>query len=45
MMKEEMTIETMIDAPNRRTVGRCVEDYDVQIVSPISGFLVTGCVD
>lgn len=45
LLKEEMTIETMVDAPNRRTVGRCVEDYDVQIVSPISGFLITGVVD
>lgn len=40
-MAEEMTVETMVDVNNRRTIGRVVEDYDVKLVSPISGFLVT----
>jgi hypothetical protein len=40
-MHEEMTIETKVEIDNRRTIGRCVEDFDAQVVSPISGYLLT----
>ena len=42
-MLEEMTAETKDDPDNRRTSGRVVEDYDVEILSDISGYLVTNC--
>lgn len=35
-MKEEMTVETKDDPDNRRTKGRIVENYDVQMVAPVS---------
>jgi len=38
---EELSVETRQEIDNRRTVGRVVEDFDVQIVSPISGYLIT----
>lgn len=38
---EEMTTETYADGLNRRLVGRVVEDIDFEIVSPISGYLIT----
>jgi hypothetical protein len=40
---EEMTAETKDDPDNRRTAGRVVEDNDVRIVSPVSGYNITGC--
>jgi hypothetical protein len=41
MVAEEMSIESKVEVDNRRIVGRCVEDFDVQVVSPISGYLLT----
>ncbi len=40
-MYEEMTVESYRDELNRRTVGRVVEDFSANIVSPISGFYLT----
>jgi len=37
---EEMTVESKDDPDNRRHLGRVVEDYDVKVVSPVSGVLV-----
>ncbi len=37
-MKEEMTVETKRDDDNRRTKGRVVENYDVVMTAPSSGF-------
>ena len=39
--QEEMTVETLRDAPNRRTMGRVVENIAVEMVAPTSGFLFT----
>ena len=36
---EEMSTEQRDDPDNRRISGRVVEDYDVQIVAPITGFI------
>ncbi len=36
---EEMTVETLRDAPNRRTTGRVVENLVYKIVAPASGVL------
>jgi len=44
-MKEEMTVESKRDDDGRRTVGRVVEDYDVKVAAPASGYLITACVD
>ena len=44
-MKEEMTVESKRDDDGRRTVGRVVEDYQVVVAAPESGFLFTACVD
>jgi hypothetical protein len=38
---EEMTVEQRDDPDNRRIAARVVEDYDVQMVSPASTFLIT----
>jgi hypothetical protein len=38
---EELSVETRYEPDNRRTLGRVVEDFDAQIVSPISGYLIT----
>jgi hypothetical protein len=38
---EEMTTETKDDVDNRRTLGRVVENYDVQIVAPATGYVLT----
>jgi hypothetical protein len=38
---EELSVETRYEPDNRRTLGRVVEDFDVQVVSPISGYLIT----
>lgn len=36
---EEMTVETLRDAPNRRTTGRVVENVVAAAVAPVSGVL------
>jgi hypothetical protein len=38
---EEMTVETLRDAPSRRTLGRVVDNYVYKMVAPVSGFLFT----
>lgn len=40
-MHEEMTVETLTDAPNRRTIGRVVENYVYKMVAPATGILFT----
>ena len=40
---EDMTVETKKDPDNRREQGRIVDDFDVQVVAPASGFLMTSC--
>lgn len=40
--KEEMTVELLNDAINRRVIGRVVEDIDFEVTAPISGLRVTG---
>jgi len=40
-MLEEMTVEQRDDPDNRRTEGRVVEDYDVKLVAPAAGVLIT----
>lgn len=40
-MLEEMTVETKHDDDNRVTKGRVVENYDVVMTAPVSGFLFT----
>lgn len=37
--QEEMTVETMRDANNRRTVARVVENLEAKVVAPVSGVL------
>jgi hypothetical protein len=39
--QEEMTTETLRDAPNRRTTGRVVENLVSKVVAPASGILFT----
>lgn len=41
-VQEEMTVETLRDAPNRRTLGRVVENLAPAVVAPASGVLFTG---
>ena len=36
---ENMTVETLRDAPNRRSLIRVVDDFDVEVVAPVSGIL------
>jgi hypothetical protein len=38
---EEMTVESKDDPDNRRHQGRVTDDFGVEIVSPVSGLLVT----
>jgi len=38
---EEMSVETMTDVNNRRTVGRVVDDFTSVVAAPASGYLVT----
>jgi hypothetical protein len=38
---EEMTVETLRDAPSRRTLGRVVDNYVYKMVAPVSAFLFT----
>lgn len=40
---EDMTVETKKDPDNRREQGRIVDDFDVQVVAPASGYLLTAC--
>tara|TARA_Y100000310_G_scaffold199050_1_gene199034 strand:- start:4588 stop:5574 length:987 start_codon:yes stop_codon:yes gene_type:complete len=37
--QEEMTVETLRDAKNRRTMGRVVENVQAKLVAPVSGVL------
>ena len=39
--QEEMSVETLRDAPNRRTMGRVVDNLVYKMVAPVSGFLFT----
>jgi hypothetical protein len=41
---EEMTVESKYDVDNRRTVGRVVENFGVEVVAPVSGCLATSAV-
>lgn len=43
MAYEEMTVESKDDPDNRLTRGRVVDDFDVQIVAPATGFVITAC--
>ena len=45
MAYEDMTVETMDDTWNRRTRGRVVDDSAIVLTAPLSGFLLTDCVD
>ncbi|OAI39607.1 hypothetical protein AYO40_01195 [Planctomycetaceae bacterium SCGC AG-212-D15] len=38
---EEMSVETLTDVNNRRTVGRVVDDFATALVAPASGYYVT----
>lgn len=38
---EEMTVEEKLDVDNRVHRGRVVDDFDIQLTAPISGFLFT----
>lgn len=38
-MKEEMTVETKYDDGNRVHKSRIVENYDIELTAPVSGFL------
>jgi hypothetical protein len=40
--QEEITVETLRDAPNRRTTGRVVDTVVASVVGPVSGVLFTG---
>lgn len=42
---EEMTTEQRDDADNRRISGRVVEDYDVKLVAPVTGYIYRGCIN
>lgn len=37
--QEEMTVETLRDAPNRRTTGRVVENLVAKTIAPVSGVM------
>lgn len=39
---EDMSVEQKYDSDNRRTLGRIVDHYGVEITCPISGFLCDG---
>lgn len=41
---EEMTVEDKNDVDNRRVKGRVVENFDVKLVSPSTGFLFTAAI-
>lgn len=38
-IQEEMTVETLRDTTNRRTIGAVVENFDTKVVAPASGVL------
>ena len=38
---EDMTVETMDDTWNRRVRGRVVDDSDIVLTAPLSGYFVT----
>lgn len=38
---EDMTVESKSDPDNRRELGRLVDDFDVKVVAPATGYLVT----
>lgn len=40
---EDMTVESKVDIDQRRTMGRVVDDFDLQVVAPSTGFLATSC--
>lgn len=40
-MLEEFSVETKEDVDNRRVTGRVVEDWDMVMTAPVSGFLFT----
>jgi hypothetical protein len=40
-MAEELNVFTSYQPDNRRTVGRVVEDYAVEVTAPVAGYLVT----
>lgn len=42
---EDMTVETKRDVDNRRTAGRVVDDFGVEMAAPLAGYLVTACID
>ena len=44
-MMEEMTTETLRDEKDRRTLLRVVENYDVVLTAPVSGFLFTSVIN
>lgn len=41
--KDEMTVETMYDSPNRRTTARVVSTYQPVVATTLSGFKITAC--
>jgi hypothetical protein len=41
--KDEMTVESMYDQPNRRTTARVVSNYQPLVATVLSGFEFTGC--
>lgn len=40
---ENMTVETKDDPDNRRTTGRVVDDFDIQMTSTAASYLLTAC--
>lgn len=44
-LKEEMTVETKRDPDNRREDTRVVDDFDVVMTAPVSGFWFRGATD
>lgn len=43
-LKEEMTVETERDNWHRKTRGRVVDDFDVVLTAPVSGYCITAVV-
>ena len=43
--KDEMTVETMYDQPNRRTTARVVSNYQPVVATTLSGFKYTAFLD
>jgi hypothetical protein len=41
--RDEMTVETLHDVPNRRFLGSVVSNYFIGVVSTLSAFQFTGC--